>query len=124
MNPDKARCVEVANARNFLKWTERQPWMALHELAHGYHHQFIKSGFGNVEVQTAYDRAMKDRRYHSVARNNGRHEKAYAATSPIEYFAETTEAYFGTNDFYPFVRKELEQHAPDMFALLKKLWRD
>ncbi|HEX3449396.1 MAG TPA: hypothetical protein VHS97_14140, partial [Isosphaeraceae bacterium] len=39
MNPDKARCVEVANARNFLEWIRQQPWMVLHELAHGYHHQ-------------------------------------------------------------------------------------
>ena len=42
----------------------------------------------------------------------------------MEYFAEASEAYFGTNDFYPFVRQELEQHDPEMFLLLKKLWRD
>ena len=26
----------------------------------------------------------------------------------MEYFAEATEAYFGTNDYYPFIRPELE----------------
>src|SRR5579885_1950010 len=32
MSPDKARCVELANARTFLQWTIHQPWMVLHEL--------------------------------------------------------------------------------------------
>ena len=40
-----------------------------------------------------------------------------------EYFAESTEAFFGTNDFYPFVRSELQQHDPNMYQLLKKLWK-
>jgi len=40
-----------------------------------------------------------------------------------EYFAESTEAFFGTNDFYPFVRSELQHHDPHMYQLLKKLWR-
>jgi len=45
-----------------------------------------------------------------------------ALTNQMEYFAEQSEAFFGTNDFYPFVRSELERHDPRMFALLKKLW--
>ena len=32
MNPEKARCVELSNARNFLEWSRQQPWMVLHEL--------------------------------------------------------------------------------------------
>jgi hypothetical protein len=124
MNPAKARCIELANPRNFLKWTLEQPWMVLHELAHGYHHQFLDGGFANVEIKTRYDRAMKARRYHSVLGSNGRRQKAYAATNPMEYFAEATEAYFGTNDYYPFVRSELHRHDPRMFELLRKLWRD
>jgi hypothetical protein len=124
MNPDKARCVEVANARNFLKWTSDQPWMVLHELAHGYHHQVLDRGFQNAEVKTAFDRASKTRRYESVARIDSKNQKAYAATNPMEYFAEATEAFFGKNDFYPFIRSELKQHDPEMFELLKKLWHD
>ncbi len=27
------------------------------------------------------------------------------------------------NDFYPFVRSELQQHDPNMYQLLKKLWK-
>jgi hypothetical protein len=121
-NPDKARCVELANARNFLKWTHEQPWMVLHELAHGYHHQFLKGGFENPKIKNAFDNAIKSKRYESVLRSNGKKEKAYATTNPMEYFAEASEAYFGKNDFYPFDRAELEQHDPKMFALVDKVW--
>ena len=123
MNPEKARCVEIANARNFLAWTVDQPWMVLHELAHGYHHQFLDDGFDNAEVRAAYDRAMDSGLYDSVLRIDGEDERAYAATNPMEYFAEASEAFFGTNDFYPFVRSELRRHDPGMYALLEKLWR-
>jgi hypothetical protein len=43
-------------------------------------------------------------------------------TDPKEYFAEATEAYFGVNDFYPFVRAELHEHDPGMYQLLEKIW--
>ena len=33
-----------------------------------------------------------------------------------------TEAFFGTNDFYPFVRAELQAHDPTMFDLLCEVW--
>ena len=39
-----------------------------------------------------------------------------------EYFAESTEAYLGVNDFYPFVRAELNRHDPRMYRLLRKIW--
>jgi hypothetical protein len=124
MNPEKARSVEVANARNFLKWTLEQPWMVLHELSHGFHHQFLERGFDNPEVKARYDRAVKAGRYNTVERITGKSEKAYAVTDRMEYFAEASEAFFGTNDFFPFVRPELERHDPEMFKLLKKLWKD
>lgn len=121
MNPDKAKCVEVANARNFLAWTLDQPWMVLHELAHAYHDQFL-GGYENPEIRAAFDRAMKAKLYDAVPRINGKAERAYAATDPMEYFAETSEAFFGTNDFFPFVRCELQQHDPEMYRLLERLW--
>ena len=114
-NPEKARCVELANARNFLKWTREQPWMALHELSHGYHHQFLKRGFENPEIKKAFDDAMRAKRYDSVLRSNGKKEKAYAATNPMEYFAEASEAYFGNNDFYPFDRAGARATRPQVF---------
>jgi len=49
-------------------------------------------------------------------------DRAYALQDPKEYFAETTEAFFSTNDFYPFVNVELRKHDPEMFQLLRRLW--
>lgn len=121
MNPEKAKCVEVANARNFLTWTLDQPWMVLHELAHAYHDQFL-GGYAAPEIRAQFDRAMHAKLYDAVQRINGRTERAYAAVNPMEYFAETTEAFFGTNDFYPFVRSELKHHDPAMYQLLEKVW--
>jgi dipeptidyl-peptidase-4 len=39
-----------------------------------------------------------------------------------EYFAETTEAFFSRNDFFPFTRDELRRHDPAMHDLLARLW--
>ena len=124
MNPDKARCVELANAHKFLAWTHDQPWMVLHELAHGYHDQFVKDGFDNAEVKAAHQSALEAKTYDKVLRISGKNEIAYAAKNPMEFFAESSEAFFGTNDFYPFVRSELKAHDPEMFALLEKLWKN
>jgi hypothetical protein len=120
MNPDKAGGVELANARNFNSWTIQQPWMVLHELAHGYHDQVL--GFENAEVQACFDAAVRAKLYESVLHGRSKKVRHYALTNAKEYFAEMTEAYFGTNDFYPFVRAELRQVDPRMSELLEKVW--
>jgi hypothetical protein len=120
MNPKKAGAVEIANGKNFLSWTHDQPWMVLHELAHAYHHLVL--GFEHAGVRACFKRAVASKSYESVLHISGRKRRAYALTNAKEYFAELTEAYFGTNDFYPFVRAELKQHDPKMFELLGKLW--
>ena len=120
MNPEKAGAVEVANARNFNSWTLQQPWMVLHELAHGYHHQVL--GFDNAEVRACFDAAVSAKLYDSVLNGRGSKVRHYALNNDREYFAEMTEAYFGTNDFYPFVRAELKQVDPRMYELIEKVW--
>ncbi len=119
-NPDKAESVEIGNAANFLTWTLDQPSMVLHELAHAYHHRVL--GHKNPEIIAAYERAVESKSYESVLRYSGRMEGAYALSNPEEYFAELTEAYFGQNDFYPFIRAELMRHDPRMYEILRKLW--
>jgi hypothetical protein len=120
-NPEKAECVEIGNAKLFVEWATSQPAMVLHELAHAYHHRAF--GYDDWEISAAYRRAMDAKRYDAVLRNNGATEKAYATNNPQEFFAEASEAYFGTNDFYPFVKVELKQHDPETFALLERLWQ-
>jgi len=119
-DPAMARCVEFTNVEIFEKETHRMPVFVLHELAHAYHDQVL--GFENPEIENAYREAMDAKRYDSVRRSNGATVKAYAATNAKEYFAETTEAFFGRNDFYPFTRDELNEHDPAMHELLERLW--
>jgi hypothetical protein len=126
-DPAMVKAVEFTNARTFESETKRMPNFTLHELAHAYHDRVLERGFGNPEVQAAYERAKASRSYDQVERwfGNGRsnsRERAYAMTNPMEYFAETTEAFFSRNDFFPFTRDELKQHDPEMNALLAKLW--
>lgn len=120
MNPEKARGVELANCKNFLSWTHAQPWMVLHELAHGYHDQVL--GFDHAGVKACLDAAREAKLYDDVLHINGRKQKHYALNNAQEYFAEMSEAYFGTNDFFPFVRAELKERDPRMFALLEEVW--
>lgn len=119
-NPEKAKSVEISNCETFLKWTIEQPWMVLHELAHGYHQQF--AGYDNADIKAAYEKAVEGRKYESVLRYNGKMQRHYALNNDQEYFAEATEAYFGVNDYYPFIRAELMKHDPDGYALMETIW--
>ncbi|HSV13814.1 MAG TPA: hypothetical protein VLI90_06115 [Tepidisphaeraceae bacterium] len=119
-NPDKAKSVELGNARNFLSWSKEQPMMVLHELAHAYHDQVL--GYDDPDIAAAYEAAKHDGLYEHVLRSNGHIERAYALNNDQEYFAELSEAFFGTNDFFPFVRAEIGQHDPRMLKVLKDKW--
>ena len=126
-DPAMAKGVEFTDVKDFEAETKRMPNFTLHELAHGYHDRVLPGGFGNPEIKAAYERAKASKSYEKVERwfGNGRpntQEKAYAMTNPMEYFAETTEAFFSRNDFFPFTRDELKQHDPEMFKLLEQLW--
>ncbi len=122
MDVQMAHGVEIGNAENFVSWTYEQPWMVLHELAHSYHFLHLPDAENNKDVKGAYDAAMAAHRYDNVRHWDGKMVKAYATTNQMEYFSECTEAYFGTNDFYPFVRGELESADPDGYALMVKIW--
>jgi len=119
-NPDKAKGIEFGSAKGFLRSVRHQPWMVLHELSHAYHDQAL--GFEQPKVKAAYETAKESGKYEKVLIWNGRIGRHYAMTNHKEYFAENTEAFFGTNDIYPFVKAELKQHDPDMYALLAELW--
>jgi hypothetical protein len=126
-DPAMAKSVEFTNVRIFEAETRRMPNFALHELAHAYHDRVLAKGFANPEIKAAYEKAKASGKYDRVERwhGNGKpntFERAYAMTDPMEYFAETSEAFFSRNDFFPFTRDELKRHDPEMFALLAKLW--
>ena len=124
--PEKERSVETSNALHFDQWSQQnQPWMALHELAHAYHHQVL--GYAHEGVLSAYTHALDSGILDSVPYNPGNGaatfpREAYARTNEQEYFAEITEAYFGENDYYPFLRSELESYDPQGVAVLLSTW--
>ncbi len=74
------------------------------------------------ERKECFQRAVASKRYESALHFNGQRKRHYALNNDQEYFAEASEAFFGANDFYPFVRAELKEHDPALFELLKKLW--
>lgn len=123
--PRMTAAIEITNVNRFPFENRRMPYLLLHELAHGYHHRIVDNGYGNREIRAAYQRAVESGDYDDVPRFDGNRtirDKAYGMSSPMEYFAESTEAYFGKNDFFPFDRTELLEHDPAMHDLVKQLW--
>lgn len=125
-DPAMAQAVEFTDIHDFQRETRRMPVFVLHELAHAYHDRVLPRGFENPEIQAAYDQAKASGIYDRVEQRfgDGRSAlvRAYAMTNPMEYFAESSEAFFGTNDFFPFNRNDLTKSDPEMVKLLTKLW--
>ena len=97
--------------------------MILHELAHGYHHRFIEGGHENAQISRSLGRSKEAGLYGEVDHAAGKKRAHYAATNPMEYFAESSESYFGRNDFYPFDRDELKAYDEATLHLMEKFWR-
>ena len=110
------RAVDVATRRN----VNEQPWVVLHELAHAYHDQVL--GFDEPRILAAWKAFKADARGQSTLLFDGSRTKHYGLTDQKEFFAEMTEAYFGSNDFQPFNRAELKTDHPAIFTLLADIW--
>ncbi len=121
-DPRLHRKVHITRAAALLSRGQmlKHPAVILHELAHGYHDQVL--GFDHPEVKLAYEAARDAGIYEKVLLYTGKPVKHYGLSNHKEYFAEGTEAYFYRNDFYPFVRAELQRHDPRLHDLLKKIW--
>ena len=121
-DPDMVQGVHIPRAQGLIDEVRknRQPSVVLHELAHAYHDREL--GFDDESIRQAFDQAVASGRYESVLLIDGHNTKHYALTNHKEFFAEMTESFFATNDFYPFVRAELEQHDPRTYALLSEVW--
>lgn len=119
---DLAKCVHIPRAADLptKRNTNEQPWVVLHELAHAYHDQVL--GFNEPRIREGYEKFKKSGRGDKTLLYNGKRVKHYALTTPMEFFAEMTEAYFGVNDFFPFNRAELKEAEPEIFDLLVQVW--
>ncbi len=102
----------------------RHPFVVFHELSHGYDFHFIGKGrrYGNDECEANYQRMMKEGKYEKVKIWHGRIGSHYGRTNRMEYWAESSEAYFAVNDIYPFVRAELREHDPQMARFIERYW--
>ncbi len=121
-DPRLVKHVHIPRAKALLdrgQWA-KHPYVVLHELAHSFHDQVLS--FDHPKIISAYDQMKEEGIYEKVLLYTGRKVKHYGLSNHKEYFAESTEAYFGVNDFYPFVRAELKQHDPRMFDLMVEFW--
>lgn len=117
-----AKCVHLPRAADLptRRNINEQPWVILHELAHGYHDQVL--GFEEPRVLAAFEAFKKSGRGDMTLLFDGNRVKHYALTDHKEFFAEMTESYFGVNDFFPFNRAELKGAEPELFELLSQIW--
>ncbi|MFT7485447.1 MAG: hypothetical protein ACI9F9_001297 [Candidatus Paceibacteria bacterium] len=118
---DWARGIEFGNARNFLSWGRQQPAMVLHELAHAWHHQVL--GYERKEVIEAFEQTEREQTLDEVLYVTGGAKRAYALNNPQEFFAEMSEAWWATNDFFPFVRVEVQESFPHVVGMLESCWK-
>ena len=121
-DPRLVKHVHIPQARQLFAphmWA-KHPYVVLHELAHSFHDQVLS--FDNKDVIEVFNAAKEKGIYEEVLLYTGKKVRHYGLNNHKEYFAESTEAYFGVNDFYPFVRAELIEHDPSMFSLMEKFW--
>ena len=121
-DPSMAKQVHIPQADRMVRLLRdyAQPSVVMHELAHAWHDQII--GFDHAPIRAGYRTFVESGNFEKVLHLSGRQRKHYALTNHKEFFAEMTEAWFGTNDFYPFVRAELQEVSPQTAALLKSVW--
>jgi len=122
--PDVRTVIGLTSAKTFIRKSYHQPWVVFHELSHCYDHRFLRSdkSYDKYRLDEVYKNAMEKGIYDAVLCRYSLSTKHYGANNRGEYFAESSEAYFGANDFYPFVRAELKEYDPDMYSLLQNLW--
>ncbi len=119
---DLARCVHIPVAADLLtaRTVREQPWVVLHELSHAYHDQVL--GFDEPKIREAYEKYRSSGRGEQVMLFDGSRVRHYALTDQMEFFAEMTEAYFGSDDFFPFNRGELKTAEPEIYELMRSVW--
>jgi hypothetical protein len=116
------KCVHLPRARDVAtrRNINEQPWVILHELAHAYHDQVL--GFEEPRVLAAWEDFKASGKGDEALLFDGSRVKHYGLTDQKEFFAEMTEAYFGSNDFHPFNRAQLKTEFPKLYELLAEIW--
>ncbi|KAL7569380.1 hypothetical protein ACA910_010466 [Epithemia clementina (nom. ined.)] len=148
MHPQKYACVEVYCLEDYF--SDCHDWgrggVLVHELSHAYHSTCVPDGYDNAEIQACYDAAMCEGLYDCVPVHGaqGPKARAYACTNAMEYFAELSTAFLGGidnrpdddeydkdrpypkheyNKWFPFNRRQLQEHDPRAYKMLQKIWK-
>ncbi len=119
--PPKEDAVQILDLPDTTRSLRReQPLVLVHEYVHAFHYHASPRVRRAITAQ--YQAALRSGAYDEVLRHDGSTERAYALNTEDEYFAEISEAYLGTNDWYPFTRGQLLVHDPGGHALAKSVW--
>jgi dipeptidyl-peptidase 4 len=121
----KAGSINILQSAEFISLVQdiaRYPAALLHEVAHAYHDRFAPGGVHNEIIRRAYQAAVASGIYAHVLNVNGVMHQANAIANAMEYFANTTTAYFLRNDDWPEDRDELARTYPLGFQMIRRLW--
>lgn len=136
--------IEINNTTEYLNQTKKyavQPYLLLNYMAKIYAASHLDES-GKILLTNTFN--ANNSKYASVYRIIYNYDLAYypdaqevylqkqklssskqsspAFTDKENYFAELTEAYFATNDYYPFDYEELQRYDPNSFALMQTIW--
>lgn len=100
-----------------------QPILIANIYARKVYHELL-SNEEQENIQTIYNsvKGKYNKVYYAGKRKLTKDVTPTAQNSALDYFAELTEAYLGTNNFYPFDIEELQRFDKQGFELMKSIW--
>lgn len=116
--------IEIGGSRDFLDSTRQQPWILLRPLADAFYHQYVAESPHESAVRAAHAAAARSGKYDHVLCVGGARRRHDGLVSPRDYFVAASVAYFGANDAYPFVRKQLREADPGGCELVARIWTE
>ncbi|MCC6599752.1 MAG: T9SS type A sorting domain-containing protein [Crocinitomicaceae bacterium] len=125
-NQKKWKCIEICNVKNFVAATNlNQPYRIMNEMAHAYLDRVLH--MENAALVNAFDNAITDDLYTNVQYYVGNgvyatQANALAMTSMDNFFAELTETYFGSNNYFPFTRADFALYDPVAYQMIESIW--
>jgi len=117
-----SNAIVVRSAQTYVEMPEESAlYVAVHELAHGFHY-YNWSRLAHP-VRKAYQVARRQGLYRQVEAVNGEIlDKAYALTNDREYFAELTAIFFLGGRYHPFTREGLAEYDPAGYRAVRDAW--
>lgn len=120
-NLDKWKGIEVGSLECFAKEAaDPQPMLLVRALSLAYLDQV--AGWESPEVTAMWQRARTGGLYATVPYVSGGMRSSMALGSTQEFFAETSEALFGANDYFPFNVEDLARFDRPACDTVERTW--